>query len=155
VRGWLRRCQEALETIEAAVPAFAVLVASFGVEELIVRDGDLGGVAARSEIDGDEGVGFGTSLPAPGVDEFARWVDEAVGAEDVVDVAAFVGDGDPVLVADAEVDGGLGCVVVGGGEPLAELVGVGPRLEDAFGWSWIGAGDYERRRGLDGCLRHA
>ena len=132
-----------------------MFVASLDVEELIVRDGDLSGVAARGEIDGHKGVGFGTSLPAPGINEFAGWVDEPVDPEDVVDVAALVGDGDAVLVADAEVDGGLGGVVVGGGEPLAELVGVGPRLEDAFYWGWIGAGDYERRRCLDGCLRHA
>src|SRR5271156_4428562 len=119
-----------------------MLVASLDVEELIVRDGDLGGVAARGEVDGDEGIGFGTSLPPPGVDEFVGWVDEAVGAEDVVDVATFVGDGDAVLVADAEVEGGVGGVVVGGSEPLAKLVGIGPRLKDAFDGGWVGAGDY-------------
>ena len=74
---------------------------------------------------------------------------------DGVNVAALVSDGDAVLVADTKIDIGLGGVVVGGGEPLAELVGVGPRLEDAFDRCGIGAGDYERRRGCDGCLRHA
>jgi hypothetical protein len=151
LRGW----EEALETIEAAVPAFAVLAASLSVEELIVRDGDFGGVAVRSEVDGYEGVGFGAPLPPPGVDQFAGRVDEPVRPEDVMDVTALVGDGDAVLVADAEIDAGFGGVVVGGGEPLAELVGVGPRLEDAFDGGWVSAGDYERRRCLDGCLRHA
>ena len=126
------RCKSALQAVEAAVPAFVVLVAVLGVGELLVGDGDLGGFAVGGEVDGDEGVGRGAALPAPGVDEFAGRIDEAVGAEDGVDVAAFVSDGDAVLVADAEVDVGLGGVVVGGGEPLAELVGVGPRFEDAF-----------------------
>jgi len=156
---WLRgglhsRRESALKTIEASVPTFVVLVAGFGVEELFVGDGDLGGVAARGEVDGDEGIGGGAVLPAPGVNELAGRVDEAIGAEDGVDVAAFVADGDAVLVADTEVDAGLGGVVVGGGEPLAELVGVGPRLENAFDRCGVGAGDYERRWGCDGGLRH-
>jgi hypothetical protein len=105
-----------------------VLVACFGIGKLIVGDGDLGGVAFRGKVDGDEGVGGGAVFPAPGVDELAGRVDAAVGSEDGVDVTAFVSDVDAVLVADA----GVGGVVVGGGESLAELVGVGPGLEEAF-----------------------
>jgi len=74
-----------------------VLVAVLGVGELLVGDGDLCGVAVGVEVDGDEGVGRGAALPAPGVDEFAGRLDEAVGAEDGVDVAAFVSDGDSAL----------------------------------------------------------
>jgi hypothetical protein len=46
-------------------------------------------------------------------------------------------------VADPEIYTGVGCVIVGGREPLAELVGVCPRLEDAVDRSGVGAGDYE------------
>ncbi len=132
-----------------------MLVAVLDVGELLVGDGDLGGVAAWREVDGDEGVGHRAVFPAPGIDELAGRVDDAVDADDVVDIATFMSDGDAVLVADTEVDVRLGGVVVGGGEPLAELVGVGPRLEDAFDRCVVGAGDYERRGRCDGCLRHA
>jgi hypothetical protein len=83
-------CEEARKAAEASVPAFGVLVAVFSVDELLVGDGDLGGFAFGGEVDSDEGVGCGAVLPAPGVDELAGWLDEAVGAEDGVDVAAFV-----------------------------------------------------------------
>jgi hypothetical protein len=135
------RRESSLQAVEAAVPSFVVLVAVFGVGELLVGDRDLGRIPVGGEVDGDESVGHGAAFPAPGVDEFARRVDEAVGAEDGVDVAAFVSDGDAVLVSDLEVDAGLGRVVVGGSEPLAELVGVGPRFEDAFDRCGVGAGD--------------
>jgi hypothetical protein len=131
-----------------------MFVAVFGVGELLVGDGDLGGFALGGEVDGDERVGRGT-FPSPSVDELARRLDETVGAEDGVDVAAFVSDGNAVFVVDAEIDAGFGGVVVGGGEPLAELVGVGPCLKDASGRCGIGAGDYERRGRCDGGLRHA
>ncbi len=140
--GCLRgRRESALQAVEAAVPAFVVLVAVLGVGELLVSDGDLSGLALGSEVDSDESVGHRAAFPAPGVDEFAGRVDEAVGAEDGVDVAALVSDGDAVLVADLEVDAGLGGVVVGGSEPLTELVGVGPRFEDAFDRCGVGARD--------------
>ena len=147
-------CESALQAAEASVPAFVVLVAVLGGGELLVGDGDVGGVSLRGEVDGDEGVGCRATFPAPGVDELAGWFDEAIGAKDGVNVAAFVGDGDAVFVADAEVYVGFGGVVVGGGEPLAKLVGVGPGFEDAVDRGGIGARDYERRRRCNGGLRH-
>jgi hypothetical protein len=135
------RCERALQAAEASVPTFGVLVAVLGSGELLVGDGDLGGFALGGEVDGDEGVRRRAAFPTPGVDEFAGRVDDAVGAEDGVDVAALVGDCDAVLVADLEVDAGPGGVVVGGSEPLTELVGISPRLEDAFDRCGVGARD--------------
>ena len=131
-----------------------MLVSVLGIGELLVGDGDLGGLALGGEVNGDQGVGHGATFPAPGIDELAGRVDKVISTEDGMDIAAFVGDRDPILVANAEIDAGLGGVVVGGGEPLAQLVGVSPRFEDAFDRCGIGAGDYERRGGCDGGMRH-
>ena len=89
-----------------------MLVAVLGVGELIVGDRHFRGGTVRREIDGDESVSHGASFPSPGVDEFPRRVDESIGAENGVEGAAFVGDDDTVLAADAEVDAGLSGVVV-------------------------------------------
>jgi hypothetical protein len=139
------RLEESLEAVEAAVPTLVVPITGVGIGELLVGDDDFGCVAFRGKVNRDEGVAHGTTFPAPGVDELAWRIDDAVGAENGVNVAAFVGDGDAVLVIDAKVDSGLGGAVVGGSKPLAELIGIGPRLEDAFDRCGIGAGDYERR----------
>ncbi len=119
------------EALKASVPSFVVLVASLEIEELVVSDGDFGGIALRSEVDRNKGVCRG-SLPSPGIDKLAGWIDQMVGAYDIVDVTAFVSDRDAILVAYTKVNGGLGGVVIGGGKPLTELVGVCPGFEDTF-----------------------
>src|ERR1700734_1366038 len=108
VLGWLRlglycvsaqlnrRYKSALKAVKASVPTFVVFVAILGIGKLLVGDSDLGGFAVRCEVNGDERVGSGTILPAPSVDELVRWVDEAIGAEDSVDITVFVSDNDAV-----------------------------------------------------------
>jgi hypothetical protein len=123
----LHNCGEiALQAAEATVPAFVMLVAILDAGKLFVGNGDLGGFATRREVYSDESVGHRPAFPAPGVDEFAGRIDEAVSTENIVDIAAFVSNGDAIFVANTKIDVGLGGVVVTGREPLAELVGVGP-----------------------------
>ena len=93
-------------------PSFKVSVAGLEVGELLVRHGDLGGVADGDEVDGDEGVGCGAALPLPGEGELFGRDDFLVGADDGVDVAAAVMYLQPIGAADAEVDLGFGGVLI-------------------------------------------
>src|SRR5262249_36391111 len=98
---------DAAQTIQAADPALVVLRARGGVGEALVRDGDLGRLAALAEVDGDRRPARLAELRVLG--ERPR-VDEPLGglhfAEDALDGPRMPGPRalEAVASADAQVE---------------------------------------------------